>query len=564
MLRAILIFLCSLLLGCEAAITAPKPSPSNPTDPSQPIDPITGEPLPQPVEPNPCEGAVLQVPAPVMRRLSPEQLANTWRDVLKDTAAAPLLDAPAALDITELEVERLAAAANELVKRNKHHALVPCNISGAGTAACAEGFIKAFGRAAFRHDLTPEEVAWLTGRYNTTKNLSVTPAVTFKEAIDTVAEVMLQSPQLYYVAERGRGTGVTPLTGYERATRLSYQLWNTTPDTALLDAARDGVLDSADGVKVQAERLLADPRGRTSIRRIASTYLGLDKSPTHPSLEMLTKDAAKYPLDSPALRLAMRGESEALFERAFFDEQGSFKALMTSKKARVNATLARLYGVAGPANDTAFDWVDLGSDRAGLFTRAAFLTSTAAEKQASPTRRGVHIFRHALCRTLGSPPADVDNTPLQPKPGALSVREQIDQRTQGAVCQSCHDFINPIGHTLGHYDAIGAYQVNETGTQGGMPYSVPVDAKATLKAGDIKGEISGGPALAEALAGSRNASDCMADAFLERTLEREAGTAEACLQHKARVALRQTDDMRQVLLTLVSSDEALHINGGQQ
>jgi len=554
MLRSVL--LCLLLLGCEGAITAPPPA-----SPEIPVDPITGEPIP--VEPDPCEGATLQVPAPVMRRLTPDQLANTWRDVLKDTAAAPLLDPPAAIDITELEVERLAAAAHELVTRRKHDTYVPCNVSGAGSMACAQGFITAFGRAAFRRELNADELQWLTARYTATKNLTgVTPVITFKEAIDTVAEVMLQSPQLYYVAERGRGPGVTPLTGYERATRLSYLLWNTTPDTALLDAARDGVLDTADGVKAQAERLLADPRGHAMVRRFASSYLGLDKSPTHPSLEMLTKDPAKYPLDSPALRVAMRGESEALFERAFFDEGGSFKTLMTTKKARVNGSLARLYGVAGPANDTTFQWVDLGNDRAGLFTRAAFLTSTAAELQASPTRRGVQIYRHALGRSLADPPADVDNTPLQPKPGALSVRDQIDQRTQGAVCQSCHALINPIGHVLGHYDAIGAYQQNETGTQGGMPYSVPVDATATLNAGDIKGELSGGPALAEALANSRNASDCMADAFVERALQRKPGAAEACLQHRARVTLRSTDDMRQVLLTLVSSDEALHINGG--
>lgn len=549
--------MCCLLLGCEGAIVAPPLTPGGET----PIDPITGQP-----EVNPCEGATLQVPAPVMRRLTPEQLSRSWRDVLSDTQPAPLLDAPAGATITELEVERLAEAAHELVLRGKHHAFVPCNVGGAGSPACAQQFIEAFGRVAFRRPLTSEEVSALTARYATTKALAVTPAVTFREAIDTVAEVMLQSPQLTYVAERGLiagSPGVTPLTGYERATRLSYLLWNTTPDTALLDAARDGRLDTGEGVKAEAERLLSDARGHEMIRRFASNHLGLDAKPSHPSLEMLTKDATKYPLDSPALRLAMRGESEALFERAFFDEQGSFKALMSSKKARVNASLARLYGVPGPSSDSTFQWVDLDESRGGLYTRAAFLTSNAAEVQASPTRRGVEIYRHALCRSLANPPADVDNTPLEPTAGALSVRDQIDARTQGAVCQSCHAVINPIGHTLGHFDAIGAYQAEEKGTQGGMPFTVPVNATATLNAGDVKGVITGGAQLSQALANSRMAADCMADAFVERALERKAGTAEACLQHRARKTLRDTDDMQKVLLTLVSSDEALHIQGGQ-
>jgi hypothetical protein len=558
--------LCSLLLGCEGTIVWPA---GQPPSPGTPGDPTTGLPVAPvvPAEPevNPCEGATLQVPAPAMRRLTPEQLANSWRDVLADAQAAPLLDAPAGMTITGLEVERLADAASTLVKRGKHLTFVPCSVTGTGTAACAQGFIEAFGRVAFRRPLTPAELTWLTGRYATTRALAVTPAITFKEALDVVAEIMLQAPQLSYVSEQGAvaTNGIAPLTGYERATRLSYLLWNTTPDAALLEAARVGKLDSSDGVKAEAQRLLADPRSRIVIRRFASQHLGLNASPTHPSLEMLTKDTTKYPLDSPALRTAMRDESESLFERAFFDEKGSFKSVMTSKKARVNASLARLYGVSGPATDATFEWVELDANRAGLYTRAAFLTTNASDLQASPTLRGVEIYRHALCLSLSDPPANVDNTPLKPTAGALSVRAQIDQRTQEAVCQSCHAVINPVGHTLGHFDAIGAWQTNDTGTQAGMPFSVPVDATATLHAGDVTGAISGGVQLSDALAKSRMATDCMADSFVTRALDRKASPAEACIQYRARKTLRDTDDMRQVLLTLLSSDEALHIQRGQ-
>jgi hypothetical protein len=410
-----------------------------------------------------------------------------------------------------------------------------------------------------------DEVTWLMGVYTSTRALQVTPAVTFREAVDTVAQVMLQSPQTTSVNERGARPGMVgpmPLTGFERASRLSYFLWNTAPDTALLDAAEAGQLDTEAGVRAQAQRLLASPRARTMVKRFASSWLELDATPTHVALEQLLKSPTRYPFDSPALRTAMRTESEALFERAFFDEQGSFKAVLTSRKAYVNGPLASLYGVTGPTTPTAWTWVDLPALRSGIFTRAAFLTSTASEEWPSPTRRGTTLYRRAFGLALPDPPADVDNTPLRPTAASLSVRDRLEVRTAPASCQGCHSVINPLGHTLGHFDGMGQYQQNDVGTQDGMPFSVPIDATATVTVADLENEvISGGEQLSLALARSAQPTKAMADAWLTRALRRPIGAQEACLQHRARQTLAQTDDMRALLVTILASDEALSTSG---
>src|SRR5690606_20939115 len=58
--------------------------------------------------------------------------------------------------------------------------------------------------------------------------------------IEMVVQMMLQSPHFLYRVEFGMpdpvADDVVPLTSYEIASRLSYLLWNTMPDTTLFEA----------------------------------------------------------------------------------------------------------------------------------------------------------------------------------------------------------------------------------------------------------------------------------------------------------------------------------------
>jgi len=365
------------------------------------------------------------------------------------------------------------------------------------------------------------------------------------------------------VADPKLPAGIRRLSGPERASRLSYLLWSTTPDKALADAADKGGLDTADGVRTQAERLLASPRARKNVRRFASNWLEFDGNQHHPPIEQFDKNTKRFPFDGAPLRAAWRQESEALYERVFFEQQGSWKALMTSTEAYVNGPLATLYGLtSGPKTATEFAWVDLDkTKRAGLFTRAGFLALQANADQQSPVLRGTFVVRHTLCQPLPDPPPDVDNTPpvATSKVQQRTVRDLIDVRTSGGTCSACHQMINPIGYTLENYDAMGRWQTADTGTIGTVAYTAPVNSTATITSTDLAGEVMGGIGLSQRIADSAMARSCVVEKWFTRALARAPGTDDTCLIDGLKERFKKTDDMRDLVIALASSDAALFV-----
>jgi hypothetical protein len=515
-----------------------------------------------------CTSGQISASPPKMRRLLPDEYVNTARDLLETGNASPRLEAPVGDIIAALEVEKLSIAASELTKLGAHHRFVPCAIDGPADSACALGFIQAFAKSAFRRPIDEAEKTWLSGVYEKLAARSdITPKFSFREMIDAVAEVILQSPQHVYVHELGVQDAALPagmrrLTGHERATRLSYLMWGSMPDAELTRAADAGELDKVEGVQAQAERLLDDPRARQMIRRLASSWLKLDDTPQHPSLEKLSKDKQRFPMDSPELRSAMRREIEALYERVFFQGEGSFKQLFTTTQAYVNAPLAALYEVAAPAGPDEFGWATLpASQRAGILTRSAFLTATAAAEYQSPILRGVFVYRHVLCQSLPDPPANVDNTPPAPNDAAepRSVRDLTTIKTSDSSCGNCHNRVNPIGFALEAFDALGRWQDEELVIFNGAEHRVPVDTRATLAAGDLQGEVAGPVELSKRLSESQMAHDCAVDTWFEKALARKPAQTDQCLLDELRGEFRKSGDLRRLVLAIAGSDASLYI-----
>ncbi|MFZ5891945.1 MAG: DUF1592 domain-containing protein [Myxococcota bacterium] len=511
-------------------------------------------------------GAINAAPAK-LRRLTPEEYANTAKDLLGDRAK-PALEEPAGDVIGALEVEKLNLAAHDLIALGGHHSFVPCAIDGAGDAVCARNFISAFGARAFRRPLTPDEVTWLEGVYTRLGNQpEADPPFSFRERIDGVAEVILQSPQHVYVHEVGVAdsrlpAGVRRLDGFERATRLSYLIWGSTPDAELTAAAASGALDTASGVRLQLERLLANPRARQMARRFASRWLGLDAEVKHPALEDLPKSAQRFPFDGPELRAALRTETEALYERAFFADGPSFKNLLTTRDAYVTPELAALYGVTFPSGSSDFAWVTLPeAERAGLFTRGAFLAAHAGSEYQSPILRGVFLLRKVLCQALPDPPPEADNTPPAPSSSdqVRTIRALTEIKTAGGSCTGCHSVINPFGFAFERYGAIGQYQEQETGVFGGKAYSLPVNSSAEVRGGDVAGKVEDAVALSQLLSESGLAHDCAVDGWFERALSRRVASEDSCWLGTVKQEFRATSNLKALVLALASSDAALHI-----
>jgi hypothetical protein len=421
-------------------------------------------------------------------------------------------------------------------------------------AACAVTLYEAFAERAFRHPLTDDERAWLADSW-----AALPSAASLALRLETIAELILQAPQFLYLYAEGTPSGaVNVLNGHERAQRLSYFLWDSLPDSELLAAAGAGELDTSAGMRAQAERMLDDERARPVLRSFLADWLELDGATILPGLEETPKNAELFPDFDDTLRSSMRREIEMFMDHVMFEEGGSLEALFGSTRAYVNGPLAELYGVRGPTGADDWEWVDLDpTERAGMLTRAGFLAVHANQNVTSPIRRGVYMLTHVLCVDLPSPPANVDNTPVQPAEGdAESVREATLKRTGSPSCAGCHTEINELGFAFEHYDAVGRWQDEEAET------GSEVDASATLSnAGDgFDGPVDGAVELSARLAQSPEVRRCATERWFEVALRRSPVELDACSLQQIQDKTAEAGSLRELLLAMVESDAFLNVN----
>jgi hypothetical protein len=515
-----------------------------------------------------CSTAVRASPAGLVR-LTPDQYVATVQDLvgapeleLRVTDAGPIL--------TETGVRELRDAVEATVAaRDAWSAeVVPCDTSGAVVPGCVDAFLDGFAARAYRRPLTADERSRLEATFE-----AASAELSFADAMDVLVQVVLMAPQVVYrqdigVADPSLPASIRRLTDHEVAARLSYTLWGTTPDAALLARADARGLSSAADVQAEARRMIADPRSRRVLGRFVWTWLGLDGNELHRGLAETEKDPELYPQDSPALRAAMQTEIEALVAWVMEEEGGSLETLLTTRRAYVNGPLAELYGVphGGGADD--WRWVELPEgERAGLLTRAGFLGVHSGRRVSSPIRRGVVVLEEVACVALGAPPPDVNN--VLPEGGeqldesgrtvVRSVREDVHARTRGAECVGCHDTINPVGYAFEHYDALGVFRTTEALT------GLPIDASGALgRTGDADGPVADAIELSERLAASDTTRRCVADRLLTRFYGSEASAElSECARDAARDAAIRTGRIEDVVLAIVGDDAFRLVEAGE-
>jgi hypothetical protein len=342
--------------------------------------------------------------------------------------------------------------------------LLGCTPQGLDDQGCARSFITAFGRRAWRRPLTPAEI----DRY---AQLALGAATTLKDmnaALMHTTSALLASPNFLYRVELGQPDGSTGrfrYTGWEMASRLSYFLWNTTPDVELLAAAETGKLTTPDGVRAQVARLLGSPRSRGFADNFGRELVGLD------DLDDTPKNDPRF---TPTLKEAMRAEVIHLFESRLGADANALD-LYDGSGAFVNAELAAVYGISGVTGTTQVDaQFPAAIPRAGLLGTAAFLTLQSKQDATSPTARGKFVSEQLLCEEVPDPPDNLDTTLKDPPPGVkLTLREHMEMHRSNPVCASCHALIDPLGYAFESFDWIGAYRDKDNGK--------PIDSSGTLE-----------------------------------------------------------------------------------
>ncbi|MCA9649684.1 MAG: DUF1592 domain-containing protein [Myxococcales bacterium] len=410
--------------------------------------------------------------------------------------------------VTSVHADQLMRAAEAVASvALAEPAWMPCAPEGDGSA-CAEQLAREVGRRIFRRPLSDDEVSKVADL--------VRGEPSFDEGVSVALQSMLASPYFLYRFEVGEADGDRfRLTSYEMAAALSYGLWGTTPDDALLDAAAAGELDTVDGLEIQVRRLLDDPRARELVGTFAVQWLGVEPILT------VDKNTGQFPGFDSAVREAALEETKRLVAHVTFDGSGRYEELLTADYAFIDAGLAALYGLPAPAQP--FDQVALPPERAGLLGQISMLGTEAYSDQTSPVRRGLFVRRALLCQELPPPPPNAGNVP-EVDPTATT-RERFEQHMDDPVCRGCHTYIDPVGFGFEHFDPVGAWREQDAGQ--------PVDASAQLNGLEELGDgqvvpFGSVPELGAILAGTQAAPDCFARHYFRFTHGRLETEADDC------------------------------------
>lgn len=305
-------------------------------------------------------------------------------------------------------------------------------------------FTLKFAERAFRRPLTDEQMKLYIDR-----PFTETPDA--EQAVKRSVLLVLMSPRfLYHEVEHGRPDQ------YDVAARLSFGLWDSIPDAALLSAAAAGKLGTPEQVRQQATRMIDDPRTRAKLHDFFVQWLRVDH------FAELSKDTKRFPDFDDRIVDDLHTALDLFVDDVVWSDDSDFRRLLLADELYLNGRLAKFYGGSLPA-DAPFQKAKLPQrPQAGVLTHPYLMAGYAYTATSSPIHRGVFISRSVLGRALRPPPEAV--APLAADLHAsLTTRERVELQTKGEACQACHRMINPLGFAFENFDAVGRYRADEKG-----------------------------------------------------------------------------------------------------
>lgn len=392
---------------------------------------------------------------------------------------------PAGLEQFDRMARSIAAQA---VNEDNRDVLVPCAPARADAAdeACATRFFAQAGRLLYRHPLAPDE---LKGPVAVAGDAAAKLG-SFYDGLSAGLAGMLVSPSFLFVIDSTEPDPAAPgkqrLDAYSKATRLSFFLWGTTPDDALLAAAERGELHDRKGLEAQVERMVGSPRLEAGMRMFFNDMLAFE------DLARLEKDAVIYPAFSAAVAADAREQTLRTIVDLVVTQQGDYRDLFTTRKTFVSGPLGRIYRIPVDRPDGGWVPYEFPQDdpRAGLISQVSFAALFSHPGRSSPTLRGRAIRELLLCQKVPDPPGNVDfslfNDPNSPQ---LTARQRLTAHATQAACTGCHKLTDPVGLGMEQLDGAGQLRASESGE--------PIDASGSLDGIEFKDVAGLGKAMRE-------------------------------------------------------------------
>ncbi|MGI9205150.1 MAG: DUF1592 domain-containing protein [Woeseiaceae bacterium] len=413
-----------------------------------------------------------------VRLMTGEQYSNTLAHVfgtdIADSVAPPLpplartdglLSSGATfVGVTSDQIQQIQQAAAFVAAKvvDEYHRdfLIPCEPESPteADATCAAEFLRKTGRLLYRRPLDETRVAELTS----VANSAADQTEDFYAGLALALESMLISPEVVFIVDIAEPDPASPgqarLNAFSLASRLSFFLWNSAPDDALLLAAERGELHTQDGLERAVTRLLSSARLEDGLRAFFDDMMAFDE------FASLAKDPVVYPMVTGATLADAREQTLRTVIDHILDKDQDYRDLFTTRKTFMSMSLAALY-----ATPTTNGWVPYefpeDSNRSGLLTQVSFLAAHSHAVRSSPTLRGKALRELFLCQKVPPPPPDVDFSALEDAGDVPTARERLKVHNTNPSCAGCHLITDPMGLALENFDGAGRFRETENGAE---------------------------------------------------------------------------------------------------
>lgn len=402
-------------------------------------------------------------------------------------------------------------------------------------AAIARTILGAFATKAFRRPVKAGEIERLMKLFEMANGRGDH----FTQALKLPMKAILVSPHFLFRIEEDPPipTDVKVINEFELATRLSYFLWSSMPDSELYSLAAKGELRKPGMLAIQVKRMLKDPKSEALTENFAGQWLMLR------SIGSVTPDKSTFPKWDEALRKSAIRETELFFEH-IVKEDRSVLEFLDANYSFLNERLARHYSVAG-INGSDFRKVTLPDRRrGGIVTQTSILLVTSNPTRTSPVKRGKWVYENILGLTAPPPAPDVPELPPTDQIKG-TVRQVLEQHRSNPSCASCHVKLDPLGFGLENFDAIGTWRDTEN--------KIKVDASGVLPDGT---KFNGPEELKKTLLGKADQfRRCLAEKLTTYALGRGLEYYDKCVLDDLQLKLKQGGDKFSALvLGIVESD----------
>lgn len=406
--------------------------------------------------------------------------------------------------------------------------------------ACARKVLGDLGRLLHRRPLAADYLEQLEKEASSV----ATQRQDFYYGLQSSLAGMLIAPEFLFVVERGAPDATRSdailLDGYSKAQRISFMLWNSTPDNILLDAAARGELDTRAGLVKQVSRMTQSPRFERGVRAFFSDWFAFN------AFDDLAKDPMIYPKFTSTVAADAREQTLRKIVDHLVGRNGGYRELFTTRHTVMNRRLGALYRVPVTAR-VGWEPHEFAADdpRAGLLGELSFLQLYSHPGRSSPTLRGKAVREILLCQEVPAPPANVNFSVVQDtnNPNLRTARDRLREHGDNPVCAGCHKLVDPIGLALEHFDSSGEYRAVENGAT--------IDVNSVYNGRPIAGAVGLGQALAQEPAASR----CLVERLYGYGVGRPLNDADRKALTPLEEDFATADSYRELLKSIVTSEE---------